>query len=182
MKTLTNVVQSVTPLYESILTNTSDKVVGVKDIIHNLPPTNKDWKRPDNHNWHLSFRCPNTIKEHIDVLPDDIFRITALNPFKLKKENLTTIRCVINSYHRSTHVELICDDTPENTPGVDLIGLDDFLNGISVANAKKKILEVFDRLYKEPELFGRILEHVCESLYTLNKYQYDNEKYIWDIR
>jgi dipeptidase len=169
-------------LYESILTNTSDKVAGVKDVIHNLPPTNKDWKRPDKHNWQLNFRCPKTVQKHINVLQDDMFRITAINPFKLKKENLTTIRCVINSYHRSTHVELICDDTPDNTPGVNLIGLDEFLNSISVANAKKNILDVFNRIDKDPELFGRILEHVCKSLFTLNKYQYADEKYIWEIQ
>lgn len=169
-------------LYESILTNTSDKVAGVKDVIHNLPPTNKDWKRPDKHNWQLNFRCPKTIQDNIDILPPQLLNITSINPFKLKIENLTTIRCVINSYHRSTHVELICDDTPDDTPGVNLIGLDEFLNGVSVANAKKNIVDTFIRIDKDPELFGRILECVCEALYTLNKYQYCDEQFIWDIR
>jgi hypothetical protein len=169
-------------LYESILTNTSDKVAGVKDVIHNLPPTNKDWKRPDKHNWQLNFRCPKTVQDNIDILPKQLLNVMAINPFHLKIENLTTIRCVVNSYLKNTHVELICDDTPDDTPGVNLVGLDDFLNGVSTANAKKNILEAFNRIDKDPELFGRILEHVRECMDTLNKYQYVREKFIWDIR
>lgn len=169
-------------LYESILTNTSDKVAGVKDVIHNLPPTNKDWKRPDKYIWQLSFRCPKTIQDNIDILPQQLLNVTAINSFKMKIEDLTTIRCVVDSYLRNTYVELVCDDTPDDTPGVNLVGLDDFLNDVTVVNAKKNILETFNRIDKDPELFGRILEHVCESLYTLNKYQYCREKFIWDIR
>lgn len=169
-------------LYESILTNTQDKVVVAKEVIRNLPPTTKDWKKIDNRTWQLNYRCPNTIQEYINILPDDVFRITALNPSKLKKENITIIRCIVDSYMKSTSVELVCDDTPDNSHGVNLIGLDKFLSGVSVTNAKKCTVEAVNRIHQEPELFGRILKHVVDSLYNLNKYQYCNETYIWDIR
>lgn len=179
--TLKNLSVNMKTLYESILDNTKDKVADVKDVIRDLPPTNKDWRRPDKHNWQINFRCPNIIKEYIDSLPDDILKITSLNPWKLKKEDLTTIRCVVNSYLRNTHVELIGDDTTDTTPGVNLIGLDDFLNGVSVTNAKKNIVEALSRIHNDHEMFGRMMKHVVDSLYTLNKYQYCNEKYIWEF-
>lgn len=170
-------------LYESILSNTSDKVKDVKQII---PPTIKDWRQADAHNWVIDYNCKPIIDEYIDMIPNEVFDgTTNCNPFKIKKSDITTIRCIINTSrgNQRCSVELCADNTGDGDVGVDMVGLSAYLNGFSVSNAKKSVVEYFNRLFKDWDLMGRTFTQVKREAEALLKWGHCLDgKAIWNIR
>jgi hypothetical protein len=173
-------------LYESILDTTRNKVSDARSIASAVPPTSKDWKSEDR--WeciYIDYRCPDLIKKYIDIIPNELFEKAKLNsnPHGVNKNDITTIRCIIGK-HRPAHCRVeLCTDNTQFACGVQVTGLYGYLNGVSVANAKKLVVEYFNRIVEDTDLLGRTFEHIKKEVNTLLKWGHCiNEKSIWEIR
>ena len=173
-------------LYESILDNTKDKVDATKETISCVPPTNKDWRKVDNYSWVIDYKCKPLIDKYIDIIPNALFDgTTSCNPFKIKRDDITTIRCVVKtkSGNQRCYVELCTDKTGDGDMGVVGLGLCEYLNGCSVANAKKLVVEYFNRVFEDSDLLGRTFEIVKKEVETLVKWGHSvGGKAVWNIR
>lgn len=172
-------------LYESILDNTKNKIDNVKDIIKITPPTSKDWKKDGKYEWYIDYNCKMLIDKYIDILPDALFDgKTSANYYNLKKEDITTIRCVINTHRHNERCRIeLCKSDSLVGGGVVAIGLEVYLNGFSTANAKKSVVEYFNRVFNDWDLLGRTFEVVKDGTETLLKWGHSvGGKAIWNIR
>ena len=176
-------------LKESLLDKTMDKVGGVKDSINPIAPKNKDWKSDGRHTKYIDYYCPELIQKYINLIDDDYFYGSTnvskqANPFRLKKESLTRIRCIINTSSRPCHTSVeLCNDTFDHVGmGVNILGASQYCNDDNVASAKKKIIQFFEQVQTDSTPIINMFKRANTAYgFTVRDGYYVDGHCIWDF-